>query len=307
MAIDFRSKDPWGYHFAQPMMRLDRGVAEVIRRDPNDKERERICRVLEQQYELDARDLDQGLEPRLLPWRRMERERSSPRKRLAEAIKKHAHRAPGGRLGIAQVHALAHEALLLHTWRARAEKVGFPLELAIDQPALGTRYAVDYVLHVDRAFYSVFVEPRKDRFAPPLLVSEALRVFEGRAEARVRKLDKSVWLAASSQGFGRPLVLEIEIDADRFRYKEQLGPHPSGQILDAAEQPVGSLSSEKVSGFDMTLRVDVCGPTEPWLGLLSILADAWTQRVRGTAERALEHDAERQQAAAEADDDDPED
>jgi hypothetical protein len=293
----FANKDAWGYRFAQPIWRLDLGVSETMKRAPEDKERERLGRMLDRLFGLPLARITAGMDGEELPWGVMKDDHKKTSRRVfAESVRLMSHKAAGGVLGSRQTYYLAHAAKLMHTFRIKARAMAFPLELEIEESVLKSQWLAEYALQVHRAFYPIFKAPKKSRFELPLVVTSAYRVLDGRGESAVRTNDRKAVLAVEA--------VPVISPNDPFKWKITAGPafytlkepastrSPAFILEDTSGQVVGECTSSKdpdSHSIDATFRFDIDSEQTPWLGLSVLYLDAFTQRARGVLGRAAEH------------------
>lgn len=296
----FAGKDAWGYRFAQPIMRLEN---EMMKRAPEDKERERINAVLLRDFELDPKKLNEGFDGEEIPWGMLRAELKSRRRTFAEAVRESCKKSRGGMIGIQQTHFLAHEHRLMHTFRARADRMAFPLELAVEASVLKSTWTAQYVLHLDRVFYPFMSLPQKSRFDTPVVVADAYRLLDGRGESVIRTHDRKVLMGIEASPVPGPEAAfdwRMAIDGSVYSLQEPRAIRvPSFTVKDESGKLVGEGEYHPDAGsakVDMTFRFDVAGDTLPWLALTAVYLDAFTQRVRGILGRAERANTEREEA-----------
>ncbi len=304
-AAVFSGKDAWGYRFAQPIWRLELGLGETMKRAPEDKERERLLAVLGRELELTPARIEHGLTGEELPWGLLREDKKTRRRRFAEAVREASKKTAGGRLGIQQAHYLAHQEGLMRTFRARADRAAFPLELSIEEVVLKSTWSAGYVLHLDRVFYPVHKLPQVDRFAQPLIVADGYRLLDGRGESVVRTHDRKLKASIEASSISSPAAAfdwRITLGERCFTLREpRTIRSPAFRLEDAMGAEVGGCDSAldpASTKLDVTFRFDVSDDGAPWLALAIIYLDAFTQRARGVLGRAEAAAIERAEAEA---------
>lgn len=299
-------KDPWGYNFAQPIWKLDPG-AERMKRAPEDRERERIGAVLTREYELDPKQLGGGFDGEAVPWGLFrEEKKKSPRRLLAEATREACLKSRGGVLGIFQTHFLAHKLGLMHTVRAKADSVAFPLAITFENTVMLDKYEGEYVLHLDRVFYPIFPSPKPTRFAEPLVLADAYRWLDHKGESVVRSPKKEPLIMITGDPHADP--------RSTFEWRLAVGDHVLTLEEPLVRTPGFTLKNERgdvlvsvesalkpdARSFDLTMRIDFVTDIKAWLGFLSVYMDAFTQRAQGILGRAREAAEAKDKAELEA-------
>lgn len=276
-----------------------------MKRAPEDRERERVCALLAREYELDPKTLTGGFDGEVIPWGLFRNEKVSPRRTFAEAVRAACLKSRGGKLGIFQVHFLAHKLGLLQTFRCQADAIAFPLSLSFENVVMLEKYEADYVLQIDRVFYPVFALPKLSRFAEPIVVADAYRLLDDRGESVVRTPKKEPLVSIEGPTHADPkarFAWKLVAKDLLLTLEEPLGRTPGftakderGDVLLSAESSLGADALR----FDVTFRVDFKTDLKPWLGFAAVYLDAYTQRARGILGRAQRAADEKAKADAE--------
>lgn len=307
LPVSLTDKDAWGYQFSHTMWRYEPGISDGMRRDPNDAERLRVLRVLEEVYELrDPKRLDQGFTNDSLPWGLMHHDRLTPRKKLAERIRTVCLKAPNGRLGIAQLRYLLTDAELMSTLVVRSKGKTFPLDVEITDPVLKKTWIAKHTRHLDRVFYLIQpASPPPGRFDPPLCVVDPMRFDHQSGYALARNAKKQPLVSVDTKDLDAS-IFKLEVSTTRpLHFRENRQRDPAGDLLDD-ERVVGrcvSLSKSGDVGLTFRVEIDLAGPQMPWLALAVVLADVWVQRATGVMHRAVTVEREKvEREKQEADD-----
>jgi len=144
-------RDDIGYDFGGVMLRPDDSSLAGVRKDPNDRLRQRILGILRRTLSMDVDKLRHGLGENSIKWGLLKREPDMDRK-LAEDLRERYRKAPGEVLGIAHVRELLEETERMHTFRLRCEWESKPIKITIlwdDQPVA----FAESTLHKEHEFY----------------------------------------------------------------------------------------------------------------------------------------------------------
>lgn len=305
--MSFTDKDPWGYRFLQTMWRYEPGINDGMRKDPNDNERTRVLRVLQEVYGISAEArLDHGFDNNCLPWGAMHHDRQTPRKKLAERIRTLCLKSPGGKLGIAQLRYLLAEAELCTTLIVTGKSKSFPLDLDISDPVLKKSWKATYTRHLDRIFYLVQpTTPPPGRFDPPLLVVDPMRFDTESGYALARNVKKQALVSIDTKSIdGGIFKLEVAT-SEPLHFREDKQRDPAGELR-RDDQVIGrivSLSKMGEEGLRFRMNIDHAGSRLPWMALGIVLADLFVQRSTGAMLRAVAIEREKvEKEKAEAED-----
>ncbi|MBI5511707.1 MAG: nucleoporin [Deltaproteobacteria bacterium] len=108
-------KDEIGYDFGGVMLKADESGIAGIKKDPRDRVRERVVKVLTRRLRCDAQHLRHGLSEDSIPWGALRRDRELDRA-LAEELRQRYRRAPGEVLGIGHVSEALEWMERMHTF-----------------------------------------------------------------------------------------------------------------------------------------------------------------------------------------------
>lgn len=238
-------KDELGYDFGGVMLHLDESSLAGIRKDPNDRLRQRIVGVLHRALAMDVERLRHGLNEDSIPWGRVRRDRGLDRA-LADELQKAYRRAPGEVLGIGHVRDLLEDSERMHTFSIEGEWDTSPVQLRVLWDEEPVAYAAT-TLHKEHTYFTF-----RDSDGDVLAYVDELDPQRGAQQARIRSIDGA-------------MVGLLQLDPpDEGDVDERGAPRLMRATLrDAAEREVVRVEEERLSAQHLRARlIDVRDGTE---------------------------------------------
>jgi len=145
-------KDEIGYDFAGVLLTTDEASLAGVRKDPRNRDRERVLAVLCRRLGMVPDRLRHGLGEDAIPWGRLRYDHDLDRE-LATLLQQQYRRAPGEVLGIAQVRDVLEASERMHSFGIRANWDLAPVRLEIRRRDAPVGQAVS-ALHKAHAFFA---------------------------------------------------------------------------------------------------------------------------------------------------------
>jgi hypothetical protein len=285
-------KDAIGYDFAGVMLVADDSSIAGVRKDTNNRLRQRIVRVLGRRLEVAADRLRHGLGEDAVPWGKLKRRRELDRD-LAYRLRKSWRLAPGEVLGVAQVRDLLEAAEQMHSYDLRCEWDLAPVQITVRSQGKPVAYASS-ALHKEHSYF-IFKDTAGAAVSyvdalVPRRTEQRARIRDGRGAtlATLRLVTPSVADAPeSSLAEGWLFRAELRDSADELiaEVKEQRASSSSflAQLaLPDGGDEVGEVRDELSGGKIRTVvELDLRLPGAIAWGLGAVLADLARLRRRG--------------------------
>lgn len=222
-------KDEIGYDFGGTMLVSDESGLVGLRKDPRDRLRVRVLRVLEQRLAVERERVRHGLGEDAIPWGRIRRDSTLDRP-LAETLRAWYRKAPGEVLGIGHVRDVLEECERMHTFTLNCSWDTPPVTLAVHWGEEPVAYGSS-ATHRGQDYF-VFREPEGEVYAYVDRLVPHVRT----QRARIRDAKGVV---VGTFALGEP--------ASRVPLEEGKTPVFRGLMVDDRERPVFELREERAA------------------------------------------------------------
>ncbi len=295
-------KDEIGYDFGGVLLHLDESSLAGIRKDPNDRLRQRLVGVLHRALGMQVEKLRQGLDEHAIPWGRLRRERELDHA-LARELREAYRLAPGEILGIGHVRDLLEETERMHSFVIEGDWDTSPIQLRVLWDEQAVAYGVT-TFHKEHTFFTY-----QDVEGEVLAYVDTLEPHRRKQQARIRAVDGGlVGLLTldtpdpkqQPEG-GAPQILRAMLQDTRGRDVLRVEEERCGaqffraRLVDVASGVEVGLIEDRLRRGKIQTRVelDVAVPRVMGWALATLIADLARRRRRGWPEKTPESEADR--------------
>jgi hypothetical protein len=290
------AKDEIGYDFVGVLLRAEDSGIAGIRKDPRDRVRDRVLKLLGRRLACEGARLRHGLSEDSLPWGRLKRDRDLDRQ-LAEALRRLYEKAPGEVLGIGHVRDLLESTERMHSFELACEWDTTPMQLAVLWRGRRVAYAAS-ALHKEHSFL-IFKSSADELLA--YVDTLVPRLGEQTARIRGPKGEEIATVALVTPGpadevsAADPQRLEVVVRDAQGRVAFEVAEEratPSFFLatlsVPTAAEPVGKIE-DRLSGGKVraVIEIDLRIPRIIAWGVAAVLADLSRLRRSGWPEGAV--------------------
>ncbi len=293
LVLEKLTKDEIGYDFGGVLLKSDDAGIAGIRKDPRDRIRERVLRVLQERLGCEAVRLRHGVTEDSIPWGRLKREREFDRK-LAEELRALYRRAPGEVLGIGQVRDLLEQSERMHSFELKCEWDNIPVRLTVLWHGRAVAFG-ESALHKEHSFF-IFKSPKDDLLG----YVDALKPRDTEQRARIRTPEGQLLATVTLEQPGPTPAQALQGNAvfhavvrdaqERIAFRvaeERASPNYFLATFTHPEsgKPVGRLEDRLTGGkIQSMLEMDLRVPRIIAWGIAAVLADLSRLRRAGWPE-----------------------